>query len=88
MFTRQIAQKILKWKIEASPVNAALSSTSNKAIESVLLSTEWTIITRQEVLRFAHMKYQYFCPRMLQAERSFFRYKAASPQNRSYLDNT
>ena len=42
MFTRQIAQKILKWKIEASPVNAALSSISNKAIESVLLRTEWS----------------------------------------------
>ena len=40
-----------------------------------MLLAEWTIIARQAVLRLAQMKYKIFCPRTLQAERVFFRYK-------------
>ena len=60
------------------------STTSNEANKSAMLRSEWTITTRQAVLRLAQMKYRYFVPERCKQNAIF---SDTFHQNRSYLDN-
>ena len=72
------------------------STTLNDANKSVMLRAEWTITSRQAVLRLAQMKYRYFVLERCQMKYRYFVlercqqntiFSGTSHQKRTYLDN-